>query len=110
MNYKERFIALILLALVTLLLILIAWVKQYLKDQQPIYEVKATLVDKRPESHAIRGRYAQTSNCYYVVKFRLEDGTLVELNAPGEFREFDVGTSGIVIFQGEKCEKFTPEA
>lgn len=80
------------------------------KNAQPIYEVKATIISLRLGSRGARGGgfgHYTMGSCY--ADFELEDGTRVELTAPAKLCENPVGTKGLLIYQGTKCEKFTPE-
>ena len=77
---------------------------------QIIYELRATIQHIGLSSQTARGgsfgRYNMRS-CY--VTFELEDGRTVELTAPEELCQNPVGTSGMLVYQGTKCEKFTPD-
>jgi len=91
-------------------LLLIAWIKEQFKNRKPIYELRATIQHIGLSSQTARGgsfgRYNMRS-CY--VTFELEDGRTVELTAPEELCQNPVGTSGMLVYQGTKCEKFTPD-
>lgn len=105
----ENLKALIVLVIVVGVFLLVALLKERKKNAQPIYEMQATIRSIRLSSQSARGgsfgRY-NTRACY--ATFELEDGSIVELSAYEELCGNPVGTSGTLIFQGTKCEKFTP--
>ena len=81
------------------------------KNAQPIYEVRAAIQSFRLYSISTGGgKWGRTGVQSWLATFRLEDGETVELSCPEDIATIPAGTSGTLIFQGEKCEKFTPDA
>lgn len=105
---NDRMKILILVLIGAAIFILISWLKEKKKGRQPTYEYKATIVSKQVVVKAVRGPYGLRNNRSYLIEFKLSDGNVVTLSAPTEMGYPD-GTTGTLIFQGTKCEKFTPD-
>lgn len=90
--------------------VLVSWLKDRKKNRAPVYEWKATVLSVKLFSQSAvgggLGHYAMRS-CRVV--FELENGPVVELTGSEELSRYPVGTKGTLIFQGTKCEKFTPD-
>ena len=92
-----------------IILILFSWLKQRKKDRQPIYTYNATIRSKTVVKNTVKGIYGPKNVFSYTVIFDLADGSWVELTAPESIGRYSDGTSGTVIFQGTKCERFDPD-
>lgn len=83
--------------------------KEWKKKSQPIHEVKATIVSFRLYSLSTTGgKWGRTSVQSWLATFRLAGGETVELSCPEDIATIPAGTTGTLIYQGEKCEKFIP--
>ena len=105
----ERILRILIIAGVLAILILFAWLKQRKKDRQPIYTCHATIRSKTVVKNVIKGVYGPKNVFSYTVLFDLSDGRSVELTAPESIEKYPDGTSGTVVFQGTKCERFDPD-
>lgn len=106
---KESVVWLIVVACFVSFWILSAWLQDRKRDRTPIYEVRAVIVSKRVVGEAVRGVYGHRNAFSYYIIFKLEDGTQVELSASEDGGRFLLGTAGTLVYQGTKCEKFTPD-
>ena len=85
------------------------WRKQRIKDRQPTYSYRATIRGKYPGQYLRNGKLRPGNLHSCVVTFELSNGTLIDLNTVGAISGHPEGTSGTIIFQGEKCERFDPD-
>ena len=106
---NDNIIILIALIVAGTLFLLVEFLKQRKKDRQPIYTYRATLRSKSVVATSTKGVYGPVNVRSYVVTFDLADGSRVELTAPEEIVKYPDGTTGTVIFQGTKCERFDPD-
>jgi hypothetical protein len=83
--------------------------KQRIKDSQPTYSYQATIRGKRPGEYLRNGKLRPGNLHSCVITFELSSGTLISLNTTGAAGGYPIGTSGTIIFQGEKCERFDPD-
>lgn len=83
--------------------------KQRIKDRQPTYSFHATIRAKRPGQYLRNGRFYPGNLQSCVVTFELSNGTIIPLNTVGAVGGYPEGTSGTIIFQGDKCERFDPD-
>lgn len=104
----DNIIILLLLSIFVSLFLLKEVIKEKRKNRQPTIECRATILSKQVVVNTIRGPYGLRNNLSNLIVFKLSDGTAVELHAPAEMGYPD-GTSGILIFQGTKCERFDPD-
>jgi len=105
---NDRWILLIIIGIPVAIFVLRSWLSDRKKSRLPTYEYKATIVSKQVVVKAVRGPYGLRNNLSNLIVFQLSDGNMVELHAPAEMGYPD-GTTGTLIFQGTKCEKFTPD-
>ena len=89
--------------------LLLEWRKQRIQDRQPTYSYRATIRGKRPGQYLRSGRLCPGNLHSCVVTFELSNGTFIDLNTIGAISGHPEGTSGTIIFQGEKCERFDPD-
>lgn len=106
---NDRIKILIALAIFTALFLLVQWLKQKKKDRQPTIAIRATIHSKAVVQTTTKGIYGPVNVRSYVVTFDLADGSRVKLTAPEEIGNYPDGTTGTVIFQGSKCERFDPD-
>ena len=106
---NDRIKILIPLAIFTAIFLLVQWLEQRKKDRQPIYTYRATIRSKTVVKNTVKGIYGPKNVFSYTVIFDLADGSWVELTAPESIGRYPDGTSGTVIFQGTKCERFDPD-
>ena len=106
---QTRLVFLVVLGAVVILLLFFAFLKQKLKDMDPIYETKAEVLSKRVVSQSHRGTYGSVNGHYYIVTFRTEDGAVIELRTSEGSGRYEEGSKGNLIYQADKCEKFTPD-
>lgn len=104
----EKILRIIVIAAALAILLLFAWLKDRKKNRQPIYTIKATIQSKSVVSTPVRGLYGPKNLLDYMVTFYLADGRIVELSAPDNVGNHPVGTTGTLVFQGTKCERFDP--
>lgn len=105
---NDRLILLVFIGIPIAIFVLRSWLSDRKKSRLPTYEYKATIVSKQVVVKAVRGPYGLRNNLSNLIVFRLSDGNTVELHAPAEMGYPD-GTTGTLIYQGTKCEKFTPD-
>lgn len=83
--------------------------KQRIKDSQPTYSYRATIRGKSPGQYLRNGKLRVGNLRSCVVTFELSSGMLISLNTVDAASGYPVGTSGTIVFQGEKCERFDPD-
>lgn len=106
---QTRLIFLIFLGIAAALFLLFAFLKQKLSDMEPIYETRAEVLSKQVITQTHRSTYGRVNGHYYIVTFRAEDGSVIELRTAESSGRYEEGSKGILIYQGEKCERFTPD-
>lgn len=106
---NERILPILIIVGVLGIMLFFAWLKDRKKRRQPIYTYRATIRNKTVVSTTTKGIYGPINVRSYVVTFDLADGSRVELTAPEEIGKYPDGTTGTVIFQGKKCERFDPD-
>lgn len=80
--------------------------------QQPTITIPATVVGKTENMDNViyAGSAARFSGAVHFLVFRTEDGLEVTLTVPrDDYYNLKEGTTGILTYQGTKCEKFTPD-
>ena len=87
---------------------LLALLKDKLNAMEPVIEIEAEVLSKRAVAQSHRGAYGSTNGHYYIVTFRTENGEVVELRTPEGSGIYEENSEGILIYQADKCEKFTP--
>lgn len=105
---QQRLLVVVLLVLVVALFMLVSWLKERRKNRIPTIEIQATVLSKRVVSQSHRSTYGSVNGLYYYVTFYLADGTVVELSTPEGSGRYDEGTTGVLLYQGQRCYKFTP--
>ena len=108
-DHQTRLVFLIGLGAAVALFLLFAFLKQKLNDSEPIFETKAEVLSKKVVTQSHRSTYGRVNGHYYIVTFRTEDGSVIELRTAESSGRYEEGSKGILIYQGEKCERFTPD-
>lgn len=67
------------------------------------------LWEKRCDASYVKGLYAPKSVYGWYVTFQTAHGKVLELSSPEECGGMKIGTTGILVVRGDKCEKFTPD-
>lgn len=106
---NDRIKILIALAIFTAVFLLVQWLKQRKKDRQPTVAIRATIQSKSVSAQSVKGLYGARNLRYCRILFLLADGSSIQLNTPEELYKYPDGTSGILVFQGEKFERFDPD-
>ncbi len=103
---NDRIKILIALAIFTALFLLVQWLKQKKKDRQPTIAIRATIQSKSVYAQSLKGLYGSTNHRYCRILFLLADGSSIELNTREELYQYPDGTTGRLVFQGDKFERF----
>ena len=101
--------AIIALLIFAAVFLLVQWLKQKKKDRQPTIAIRATIQSKSVFARSVNGAYGSTNHRYCRILFLLADGSSIELNTPEELYQYPDGTSGRLVFQGDKFERFDPD-
>ena len=83
--------------------------KQRILDRQPTYSYQAAIRGKRHGQYLRNGKLRPGNLHSCVVTFELSNGTLIDLNTTGAEGGYPDGTTGTLVFQGTKCERFDPD-
>ena len=105
---NDKFYLLLIFAVVCVLGGLFAFLKDKVNSWNPVIEIEAEVLSKRAVATSHRGAYGSVNGHYYYVTFRTADGSVVELRTAEGSGLYEEGSKGILIYQEEKCEKFTP--
>jgi len=92
-------------------LILPSW-RGYQNRKQPTVTIRATVAGKAEDfSYAIHSSYSsRTDGKMYMLVFDTAEGQRIVCTVPrDEYYNLKPGTRGILVYQGGKCEKFTPD-
>ena len=92
-------------------LILPSW-RGYQNRKQPTITIRATVAGKAEDfSYTIHSNfYSRTDGKMYMLVFDTAEGQRVICSVPrDDYYNYTPGTQGILIYQGTKCEKFTPD-
>ena len=108
---NDRIKILIAVVIFAAVFLLVQWLKQRKKDRLPTIAIRATVRSKELYTgRTVRSLYGGPKNTrYFHVFFDLADGRSILLNTPEEFVKYADGTTGILVFQGEKFERFDPD-
>jgi len=105
---QQRLLFIAALAAVFGLFALISWLRERRRNRLPVMEIEATVLSKRVVTQTHRSTYGRVNGHYYYVTFRCANGDVLEFSAPEGAGAFLEGETGILLYQGEKMEKFTP--
>lgn len=100
--------ALVILCVVCVVGLLAAKLIDKIKSWDPVIEIEAEVLSKRVVTQTHRGTYGSVNGHYYYVTFRTVDGSVLELRTAEGSGKYEEGSKGILVYQDEKCEKFTP--
>lgn len=106
----ELICGILALAAIAGIMLLVALRNERKKNSQPIYEVRATVQSFRKYNFTTSGgKWGKSTVQSWYATFELENGEAIELSCPENIVTTPAGTTGTLMFQGEKCEKFTPD-
>lgn len=106
---NDKIMRLLVIAAGVLVFLLVAFLKERRKNRQPTIQIRAEITAIRLENRAVRGAYGATNRIGHYVTFRTAQGELMELSAPEDVGYLPVGTTGVLTYQGTKCERFDAE-
>ena len=82
----------------------------FLNRRQPTISVRASVVGKEQNMDNVifSGSASRFSGDVYMLVFDTDEGSRVTLTVPRDtYYSLEDGTSGVLVYQGTKCEKFT---
>lgn len=86
--------------------VLVSLAKERRQNCLPTVQIRATILSVRREAVSTRGPYGMRNIICHHVTFRTAEGEILELTAPEDTGRLPVGTSGLLTYQGGKCERF----
>lgn len=104
----DRLILVIVPVAIFAWVVLRSWQQERRKNRQPTISIRAVIAAVRLESKTVNGAYGRTNLIGHHVTFRTAEGALLELTAPENVGHLPVGTTGVLTYQGSKCERFDP--
>lgn len=111
LEYSEYIIAITAL-LVFLCIYLPPNYRGWKNRRQPTITIRATVVGKDENHNNViySNYYTRDGGRVYMLTFDTEDHQRVSLTVPRDtYWLTEIGTAGVLTYQGTKCEKFTPD-